>query len=90
MSGIISVLLSIWRILWRSGLFFLIWGLLLVSFLVPFTSALVKWKQTSPLEARLYGDSISVLTILIATWLMIRFLDHRPFLTIGLSSDHIL
>jgi hypothetical protein len=55
-SDIISGLLTFWKILWRVGLFFLVWGLLLVPFLVPFTSALFKWKQTSSLEARLYGD----------------------------------
>jgi membrane protease YdiL (CAAX protease family) len=90
MSVIISVLLKVWKILWRVGLFFLVWGLLLVPCLIPFTSALVKWKQTSPLEARLYGDIVILLTILLATWLMTRFLDHRPFQTIGLSLNHIL
>jgi uncharacterized protein len=90
MSVIISGLSTVWKILWRVGLFFLIWGLLLVPFLVPFTSALIKWKQTSPLEARLYGDIVSLATILLTTWLMTRFLDHRPFHTIGLSLEHIL
>jgi membrane protease YdiL (CAAX protease family) len=89
-SDIISGLLTFWKILWRVGLFFLVWGLLLVPFLVPFTSALVKWKQTSPLEARLYGDIVILLTVLLTTWLMTRFLDRRPFLTIGLFLNHIL
>jgi|ERR1035437_1888955 len=88
--GKISILFTIWKILWRSGLFFLVWGILLVPFIVPFNSEIVKWRQNSPLEVRLYSDSISLLTILIATWLMTRFLDRRLFLTIGLAFDHIL
>ena len=89
-SGKISILFTIWKILWRSGLFFLVWGILLVPFIVPFASGLVKWKQTSPIEVRLYSDSISFLTILLATWLMTRFLDRRPFRTVGLAFNHIL
>ena len=89
-SSIISVISIIWKILWRCGLFFIVWGILLVPFIVPFSSELVKWKQTSPIEVRLYSDSFSVLTILLATWLMTRFLDRRPFQTVGLAFDHIL
>jgi uncharacterized protein len=89
-SGKVSILLTTWIILWRSVLFFLVWGVLLVPFIVPFNSDIVKWRQNSPLEVRLYSDTISLLTILLATWLMIKFLDHRPFITIGLAFDHIL
>ena len=90
MSIIISGLYSIWRILWRSGLFILIWGFFLAPCFVPFGSGLVKWEQTSPIEARLYADIASALTILIATWFMTRFIDRRPFLTIGFAFDHII
>jgi len=51
---------------------------------------LVKLQQTSPIKVRLFGDSVSLLTILLATWLMIKFLDRRSFVTIGLAFDHIL
>jgi hypothetical protein len=89
MSSIISGLYSIWRILWRSGLFILIWGFLLAPCFVLFGSGLVRWMQTSPIEARLYTDIACAVTILAATWFMTRFIDHRPFLTIGLAFGHI-
>jgi membrane protease YdiL (CAAX protease family) len=89
-SNIISGFYSIWRILWRSGLFLFTWALILAPFFVLFGSRLAKWEQTSPIEARLYADIASAVTILAATWLMTRFIDHRPFLTIGFEFDHII
>ncbi len=89
MSRIISGLYTTWRIVWRLGLFFIAWGMMLAMFLVPFSSRLAKWQQTSPIETRLYYDITSAVTILAATWLMTRFIDHRPLLTIGLAFDHI-
>jgi hypothetical protein len=89
MSNIKSVLKSIWSILWRIGLFFVTWGVLLALFFVPFNSILIKWRQSTPIKARLYGDSISLLTILFATWILLRFLDRRHLATIGLSLNHI-
>src|SRR5664279_3576393 len=88
-SRIISMISTIWKILWRSILFFLLWGVLLVPFVIPLNSELTKWKQTSPIGILLYNDSFSLLTILIATWLLTRYLDRRPFGTIGLSFDNL-
>jgi uncharacterized protein len=87
---LISGISTIWKIFWRCGLFFLVWGLLLALFFVPLGKMLNVLQHTSPIKVRLFGDSISLLTILAATWLMTRFLDRRPFLTIGLSPDHFL
>lgn len=42
------------------------------------------------MEARLYSDIACAVTILVATWFITRFIDHRPFLTIGFASGHIL
>ena len=81
---------TIWKILWRSLLFFLVWGVLLVPIVLPINSELTKWKQTSPMGNRLYNDGFTLLTILLATWLMTRFLDRRPFKTVGLTFDHII
>ncbi len=78
------------KILWKSGLFLVAWGLLIAPFFVPFGDGLARWQQTAPLEARFYADSASAITILVATWLMTRFVDHRRLLTIGLRSGHIL
>jgi len=67
-----------------------VWGVLLVPIVVPINSELTKWKQTSPMGNRLYNDSFTLLTILLTTWLMTQFLDHRPFKTAGLAFDHII
>lgn len=89
-SRINSGISTIWKILWRSVLFFLIWGILLVPFIVPFNSVSAKWNQISPMGVRLYNDICTLLTILSATWLITHFLDRRTFGTIGLTFDHIL
>jgi membrane protease YdiL (CAAX protease family) len=65
-----------------------VWGILIVPFVVPFNSTLNKWRQLPPIGIRLYRDSFSLLTILLATWLMVRFLDRRSFGTIGLTFNH--
>jgi uncharacterized protein len=87
---IISMLSAIWKILWKIILFFILWGVLIVPFVVPLNSALAIWKQTSPIGIRIYNDSFSLLTILLATWILTRFLDRRSFGTIGLSFDNII
>jgi len=89
-SRIISGLLTTWKIVWRIGLFFIVWGTMMALFFVPFGPRLAIWEKTSPLETRLYMDVISALTILTATWCMTRFIDRRPLLTIGFAFDHIL
>ena len=80
---------SMWTILWKSGLFFIVWGLFLVLFLVPLSSTLAEWEHTAPLQARLYTDIVGAVTILAATWLSTRFIDRRSLLTVGFAPDHI-
>jgi membrane protease YdiL (CAAX protease family) len=89
-SKIISGLYSIWKILWRSGLFIITWALFLAPCFVPLGSGLGAWEKTSPIHARLYADIACAITLLITTWFMTRFIDHRPFLSIGFASGHIL
>ncbi len=89
MTKILSGLYTTWRIVWRSGLFIIGWAVLLALFFVPFGPRLAVWEKISPVQARLYSDITSATTILAATWLMTRFIDRRPFLTIGFAIDHI-
>ncbi len=86
---ITSSLFIAWRIVWRTGLFFIVWGAMLALYLVPFGSKLSHWAQKSPIEALLFTNIVIAITILAATWLMTRFIDHRPLLSIGLKLDHI-
>src|SRR5208337_2106554 len=67
------------------GAFFVVWGVLLAGFLVPFGSRLKLLGQAHSLGLRLYVELAGAVTILVATWLATHFLDHRPFVTIGLA-----
>jgi uncharacterized protein len=88
MALIIKGLQTVWKILWRILLFYLAWAVLLAFFFVPFGSKVGTWYITNPVEARLYGDIVTVVTILAATWLMLKFIDRRAFKTIGFASGH--
>ncbi len=77
-------------LLWKSGLFFLVWALLLALFLVPMGPAMAAWEKTFPLRARLFADTAGLVTMLAATWFMTRFVDRRPFRTVGFTGRHLL
>lgn len=85
-----AVLARIWAIVWRVGVFFLVWGVLAAGFLVPFGPRLKVWEQAYPLRMRLYADFAGAVTIVAATWLATHFLDHRPFATIGLAPRRLV
>jgi len=89
MSVIISGLQTTWKILWRTILFFLIWGFLLSIFFVPFGSGFTQLYNTYPLQAKLLGDVLSAITILSATWGATLFIDRRPFQTIGFNFNSV-
>jgi membrane protease YdiL (CAAX protease family) len=88
MTAIVPWLKTTLNVLWRVILFYFTWALFLALLFVPFGTAISRWFLVSPVEARLYGDSATALTLLFATWMMTRFIDHRPFITIGLAIDN--
>jgi membrane protease YdiL (CAAX protease family) len=77
-------------VIWKSGLFFVIWAVLIAAFFVPMITTLKEWESTSPLWARLFPDSVGLLTMLVATWIMLRYIDHRSLSSIGFATNHIL
>ncbi len=81
---------SFGRILWKSGLFFLIWALLIALLIVPIGPRLEEWEKTSPLRSRLVADAAGAVSMLAATWLMTRFVDRRRFHTVGFGRPHLL
>jgi len=83
-------LLLILAILWRTSLFVLAFALLSALFIVPFAGALSEWRGTYPIQTQLYFDIAGAGAMFAATWIMTRFVDHRPFQSIGLSPDHLL
>src|SRR5262245_35947813 len=85
----LNLLRPLWTILWKSGAFFILWACVLAIGLVPFGPGLEAWEQSRPLLARLYFDGLGAFTTLPATFSMLRFVDHRSLLTIGLLPGRI-
>ena len=70
-------------------MFYLVWGFLLSVFFVPFGSGYTQLINSYPLQAKLLGDILAAITIISATWGMTRFVDHRPFQTIGFNFNNV-
>ena len=81
---------SSWTVIWKSVLFILLWGVLVAPLLVPMGTTLKEWESTSPLWAGLYADSAGLLTVLAATWIMLRYVDHLPLRVLGFATRDIL
>ncbi len=77
-----------WTIVWKTGLFFILWGLLLAPFIIPFAAKFELLQQTHPLQLRLFVEVSGALTIMAVSWFMVRFIDRRSFISLGFSTDH--
>jgi len=80
----------VWTIIWKSLLFFLLWGILSALLIIPFTDQLKQFEKVYPLQAQLYLDVIGALAVLIAAWIMARFIDRRPFSTLGFAPNYMV
>lgn len=80
---------SIWTIIWKSGAFLLLWALLYAPFVALFAPWIEHAAEDSPLLLRFYFDATGALAILLAAWGMARFIDRRPFSTLGFATDHL-
>lgn len=85
-----AVLRVIWAIIWRTVLFFLAFALISAAFIVPVAGRIPEWNQTSPVATQLYADGAGFIAMVASTWLMTRFVDRRPFLSIGLAPGKAL
>jgi uncharacterized protein len=74
-----------WAIAWRLLLWFVLWGMFAAPFVVPLGSLLAGWAHQHPLRAQIWGDWTVALALLLASWLMTRFVDRIPLAAIGLS-----
>lgn len=81
---------SSFAVVWRVSLFVLIFGLLCALFLVPTASFMSANRPLHPAQVQLYYDFSGALAMLAASWVMLRFVDHRPFLSIGLAREHAI
>ena len=89
MNCIARWLSAFWAIIWRSGLFMVLWGILLTPAVIPFAARLKAGQRVSPPQM-LYFDAASALTILAAAWLMVRLVDRRPFVSLGFAPRHLI
>lgn len=76
---------ALWTMVWKSLLFLIAWALLLTPLFVPIVAKLTLWEKTYPLPVRLYRESVALVTLLVAAWLMVRFVDRRAFSTLGFN-----
>lgn len=73
-------------VLKRLGLFILTFAATSAIAITPLITVLSTWAEDHPTHARLYGDIAGAIAIVCATWIMTRFADKRPFLTVGFAS----
>jgi membrane protease YdiL (CAAX protease family) len=83
-----QTLKKIWAAAWRIIVFFVGWAGLTSALVVPVISKYVP-PHGAPLSLwlRLYIETVSMLTILLAAWLMVRFVDRRPFVSLGFARE---
>lgn len=74
---------SIWTVTWKSFAFIITWVIPLSLFLVPFETQLEQAYQTNPPMAQLYAEFTGVIAILFAAFLLVTYVDKRPFVSLG-------
>jgi hypothetical protein len=79
----------LWTAVWKSGAFFLLWAVLTSLTVVPFAAQLRALEESAPLQARLYFDLSGAVMMLLATWVMVRWIDRRAFVTAGFAPNHL-
>lgn len=84
------LLMRVWSVIWRLLVFFAIWALLLLPLTIPVMQKFAPPGGGPRLWLQPYIEIISLITILIAAWLMLRFVDRRPFLSLGFAPRHAL
>jgi uncharacterized protein len=79
-----------WSTIWRIAAFVVLWGALYTPLLV---AGIGTFQQTGAMDsplARLYLELTGAVTILIAAWVMARFVDRRSFLSLGFATERVL
>jgi membrane protease YdiL (CAAX protease family) len=83
-----QTLKKVWAVIWRILLFLVGWGALTAAVVVPVLKKYAQDGMPLPLWVRLYVETFSALTILIAAWLMVRFADRRSFVSLGFGREN--
>ncbi len=77
-------------VLGRLGLFVLIFAILSAITIVPLATILSGWAEARPAQSQLYADVAGAVAIVVTTWIVVKLVDKRPFLTAGLRPKHVL
>ena len=64
----------------------MLWGFLAAPLFLLGTGPFKPWLQAHAFCARLFPDTVVFITLLAATGLMLRFIDHRPFRVLGFAT----
>jgi uncharacterized protein len=86
-----QLLKRIWKVTWRIVVFLGIWAVLLTPLTIP---VMQKFAPPPGGETALwlqpYIEIVSLASVLLAAWVMVRFIDRRPFLSLGFAPRHAL
>jgi membrane protease YdiL (CAAX protease family) len=85
-----QLLKRVWSVTWRILVFFGGWALLCTPLIIPVARKYAPNGGATPLGLRLYIEIVSVVTILVIAWAMLRFIDRRPFISLGFAPRHAL
>jgi uncharacterized protein len=77
-----------WAVVWRCGLFIILGAVLLAPAVVSVVQRLNAEQRAEP-QWMLYFNAVNTLTILAAAWVMVRWVDRRPFVSLGFARDHL-
>jgi membrane protease YdiL (CAAX protease family) len=83
----VDILKKVWSATWRIAVFFIGWGALISALIVPVMSKRVPRGGAISPSLRLYVETAGVLAVLLVAWLMVRFVDRRPFVSLGFKKE---
>ncbi|MCH7666686.1 MAG: CPBP family intramembrane metalloprotease [Acidobacteria bacterium] len=76
-----------WGATWRITLFLMVWGGLYAPLLWPLVAGTETASDLDGLGAQVYANAVGAVTVLAAAWIMLRFVDRRPFRSLGLQNS---
>jgi membrane protease YdiL (CAAX protease family) len=75
---------SVWTVTWKTAVIMVLWGALLAPVTILFYRN-QSTGSTPPLQERLVLEVAAGISIVLATWVMVRWVDRRPWNTSGLA-----
>jgi uncharacterized protein len=83
-----NLLKNCWTVIWKIGLFFIFWGVIMAALLIPYMKLL---NQFLPPEwSRLVTEIIPFITMLPAIWIITKLLEKRNLSTLGFQRKSII